>query len=201
MGGVRGDVIALGFIQTTIMEMGQPPAVQGADPAIWVKSRQYTGRVVTVANGEIFKTPVFNYTRDFPYIWEEITIPISYKDDRVRAEEVLLEAAQKHTLKVSEVSAEDLKMMEQRYFIPVGDLAPKVYYRITDNWLELTLRFIFNVRGVREVKDLINRDILTAFDAAGIAIASATYDIVGFPPIRLERVSASRPRRAGNGAT
>jgi len=28
MGGVRGDVIALDFIQTTIMEMGQPPAVQ-----------------------------------------------------------------------------------------------------------------------------------------------------------------------------
>ena len=34
MGGVRGDVIALGFIQTTIMEMGQPPAVQNADPAM-----------------------------------------------------------------------------------------------------------------------------------------------------------------------
>ena len=49
MGGVRGDVIALGFTQTTIMEMGQPPAVQGADPAMWVQSRQYTGRVVTVS--------------------------------------------------------------------------------------------------------------------------------------------------------
>lgn len=30
MGGVRGDVLRLGFIQTTIMEMGQPPSVQGA---------------------------------------------------------------------------------------------------------------------------------------------------------------------------
>lgn len=28
MGAVRGDVLRLGFIQTTIMEMGQPPAVQ-----------------------------------------------------------------------------------------------------------------------------------------------------------------------------
>ncbi len=26
MGGVRGDMIALDFMQTTIMEMGQPPA-------------------------------------------------------------------------------------------------------------------------------------------------------------------------------
>jgi small-conductance mechanosensitive channel len=46
MGGVRGDVMRLGFIQTTIMEMGQPPSVQGADPAMWVKSRQFTGRMI-----------------------------------------------------------------------------------------------------------------------------------------------------------
>lgn len=77
MGGVRGDVIGLGFIQTTIMEMGQPPSVQESEPAVWVKSRQFTGRIVTVANSKIFDEPVFNYTRDFPFIWEEIAIPIT----------------------------------------------------------------------------------------------------------------------------
>jgi len=51
MGGVRGDVIALGYIRTTIMEMGQPPEVrQQADPAMWVEAPQYTGRVVSVTN-------------------------------------------------------------------------------------------------------------------------------------------------------
>jgi len=35
MGGVRGDVIQLRFTSTTVMEMGQPPAVQMADPAMW----------------------------------------------------------------------------------------------------------------------------------------------------------------------
>lgn len=54
MGSVRGDVIGLGLIQTTIMEMGQPPNVQSADPAMWVHSRQYTGRIVTVR----FPTPL-----------------------------------------------------------------------------------------------------------------------------------------------
>ena len=68
MGGVRGDVLRLGFIQTTIMEMGQPPSVQAADPAMWVKSRQFTGRIVTVSNSKIFAEPVFNYTRDFLYL-------------------------------------------------------------------------------------------------------------------------------------
>ena len=65
-------------MQTTIMEMGQPPPVQNADPAMWVKSRQYTGRMVTVTNDKIFDEPVFNYTKEFPYIWEEMSLPITY---------------------------------------------------------------------------------------------------------------------------
>ncbi|MGH6876014.1 MAG: mechanosensitive ion channel domain-containing protein, partial [Rhizomicrobium sp.] len=47
MGGVRGDVISLNFMQTTIMEMGQSSAEQNDQPSMWVRSRQYTGRIVT----------------------------------------------------------------------------------------------------------------------------------------------------------
>jgi hypothetical protein len=46
MGGVRGDVISLGFIETNIMEMGQPPSVRENNSLSWVKSRQFTGRIV-----------------------------------------------------------------------------------------------------------------------------------------------------------
>jgi small-conductance mechanosensitive channel len=46
MGGVRGDVIALGFIQTTIMEMGQPSAVQNAEAIDrWLIEQETTGSV------------------------------------------------------------------------------------------------------------------------------------------------------------
>src|SRR6185312_9270196 len=102
MGGVRGDVIELGFIQTTIMEMGQPPPVQNADPAMWVRARQYTGRIVTLTNDKIFDTPVYNYTREFPFIWEEMLIPITYQSKMQRAEEILVSAARKYTVKMSE---------------------------------------------------------------------------------------------------
>lgn len=68
LGGVRGDVIGIRLAQTTITEMGQPPAVQSADPAMWVRSRQYTGRIVNVSNAQIFSQPVDNYSREFPYI-------------------------------------------------------------------------------------------------------------------------------------
>ena len=106
MGGVRGDVMRLGFIQTTIMEMGQPPSVQGADPAMWVKSRQFTGRIVTVTNSKIFAEPVFNYTRDFPFIWEEMAIPITYEADDAKAEAILLAAAKAHAVDSNAMAAD-----------------------------------------------------------------------------------------------
>lgn len=186
MGGVRGDVIALDFIQTTIMEMGQPPSVQNADPAMWVKSRQFTGCIVTVSNAKIFDEPVYNYTRDFPYLWEEITIPITYSAKREVAEQILLECAERHTIKISEMSQEALQQMQKRYFIQMSDLNPKVYYRITDNWLELTVRFVVKDHSIRDLKDAVSRDILKLFDQAEIGIAFATFDIVGFPALRLQ---------------
>ena len=192
MGGVRGDVIALGFIQTTIMEMGQPPAVQTADPAVWVRSRQFTGRIVTVSNAQLFNEPVFNYTRDFSYIWEEITLPIRYQDDRNKVEQILLETARRHALRVEDLDKDDLRRMQQRYAVQIGDIDPRVYYRLTDNWLELTVRFLANTHGVREVKDALSREILKDLDAAGIGLASATYDIVGFPKVQIA-VERSKP--------
>jgi small-conductance mechanosensitive channel len=77
MGGVRGDVIGLSFTQTTIMEMGQSPAEQGDGPSMWIRERQYTGRIVNVSNARIFDDPVYNYTREFPFIWDELLIPIA----------------------------------------------------------------------------------------------------------------------------
>lgn len=186
MGGVRGDVIELGFIQTTIMEMGQPASIEHATPPVWVKSRQFTGRLVTVTNDKIFEQPVYNYTRGFPYLWEEISIPISYTADRDRAEQILLECTDRHTERINEMSQEALRSMRERYFLHPSDLTPKVYYRITNNWLELTVRFVVREHGIRDIKDAVSRDLLKAFDQAGIGIATTAYNIVGFPPLHIE---------------
>jgi small-conductance mechanosensitive channel len=191
MGGVRGDVIALDFMQTTIMEMGQPPAVQSADPAMWVKARQYTGRIVTVSNAKIFDEPVYNYTRDFGFLFEEITTPLRYDADRARAEAILLEAARRHTEPLMRMSEAERKELQRRYFLHEPTFEPRVYWRMTDNWLELTVRFIARDHGIRELKDAMTRDILAAYDQAGIGIASATVEVVGVPPLRMVGRAAS----------
>ena len=185
MGGVRGDVIALGFIQTTIMEMGQRPPMQPQDQAVWVRSRQFTGRIVTITNDRIFAEPVYNYTRDFPYLWEELSIAIPYDCDRERAERIVLEAATRHTHEMSEMSEEAMREFERKYFLVRSDLYPNIYYRLTENWLELTVRFVVREHGTRAVKDAISRDVLKGFDQAGIRIAPNTFAIASLPPLHL----------------
>lgn len=187
MGGVRGDVIALNFIQTTIMEMGQPPSASASsDPGMWVASRQFTGRIVSVSNSMIFDSPVYNYTRDFQFIWEEIHLPITYTADRVNAEKVMLDVAKANTLKIEDLAQPELDRLYQKFSINPQDLDPKVFYRLTDNWIELTVRFLVRDHGIRNVKDRMFREMLAGFDRYGIGIASGTYDIVGLPPIKVQ---------------
>ncbi|MBL7961989.1 mechanosensitive ion channel, partial [bacterium] len=67
LGGIKGDVMDIGVLRTTIMETGQ-----------WVDGDLYNGRIVLIANSFVFKEPVFNYSGDFPFLWDEIKVPIQY---------------------------------------------------------------------------------------------------------------------------
>lgn len=194
MGGVRGDVIALTFMQTKIMEMGQPPPVQKDEPAMWVKSRQFTGRIVTVTNAKIFDEPVYNYTHEFPYVWDEITIPIHYYADRAKAEEILVQAGTAHAVCCDQIVPNDVERLERRYGIQAGEIDPRVYWLVGQDWLELTVRFLSPDHGTRDIKDRMTRDILEHLGQAGISIASTSYEITGIPPLRIERAPSREPK-------
>src|SRR3954468_6820309 len=107
---------------------------------MWVQARQYTGRIVTVTNDKIFENPVYNYSRDFPYIWEELRVGSSLDADQARAEQIFLEVARCHTKRTNELGEDCLKEMERRYGLGRSDLEPRVFWRLTDNWVELSVR-------------------------------------------------------------
>lgn len=192
IGGVRGDVLSVGFLYTRIMEMGEPAPPDKRD--VWVGARQFTGRIVTVTNDKIFDEPLFNYTREFPYLFEEITLPIKYDVDRNRVEEILVRCAEPATRDVKAMSEEARQHLQREYGLSPEDLTPRVYYRLTDNWLELTLRFVVREHGIRQVKDEMSRAILRELDEAGIGIASATFEIVGLPPLKVDSTSSATAR-------
>jgi small-conductance mechanosensitive channel len=183
MGGVRGDVIDIGLLKTTVMEMGVPAKVQ-PDPSHWVAGRQYTGRVVTVVNSAVFEKPVFNYSRNFDFVWDEIDLPVKYGTDLRVLERIVLDATRSLTGDIAREAAAQLEKVKDRYILAgAADLEPRTYVRLTDNWIEVTVRFVARPAGVRELKDRISRRILSGLQSAGIELASATFEIVGVPPL------------------
>jgi small-conductance mechanosensitive channel len=189
IGGVRGDVVSLGFMQTTVMEMGQPPGEQGDSPSMWVKGRQPTGRIVRITNDKVFDTPIYNYTREFPFLWEEIQIPVRYQDDRGRVEEILLDVANRQTQQIMADAEPKLDGLLAKYHMrDRPDVRPKVFYHLTDNWIALSLRYLSYDNGARPLKDRMNREILAGLEQAKIGLASGTYAIVEMPTLRVEQV-------------
>ena len=167
---VTGDVMDIGFMRTTIMEVGQ-----------WVKADQYTGRIVTISNKTLFDNPVYNYTRHWGYLWDEIMIPVTYNDDWQRAADIMLEHGNKYTAELQEDAEAKLEKLVDRFPLKQTKVEPAIYFVMTDNWIEITLRFVVDAQERRMVKANLYRELLHQFDEDKITVASATVDIVGFP--------------------
>jgi hypothetical protein len=59
---------------------------------------------------------------------------------------------------------------------------------MTDNWIEITLRFVVDAQERRRVKGRLHRELLQYFQAAeNITVASTTIEIVGFPPLQVDQ--------------
>ncbi|HEY7005648.1 MAG TPA: mechanosensitive ion channel domain-containing protein [Sphingomicrobium sp.] len=189
MGGVRGDVVGLTFMQTRIMEMGQSPREE-SDQRSWVHSRQFTGRIVTVTNDKVFDEPVYNYTHEFAYIWDEISIPVAFHQDFAAAERIILDAANRHAQTAELMGEEEVRRVKKRFGIETGDITPRTFWRITENWLEMTVRFLGPDHGIRGIKDQVTRDIIAGFEREKILIAAVRQEGVALSRTKQPRVSA-----------
>jgi len=170
LGGVRGDVIDITLLRTKMLEIGS-----ATDDKSWVKGRQHTGRIVAVSNKSTFTSPVYNFSAIFEFIWEELTLPIAYRSDWHEAETIIKEEAL--AASASEGAKAAITAMERRYPIPHAEVEPRVFVRATDNWMELSARFVVPVRQARTAKDAMIRRIRERLDAAGIEIGTETEEV------------------------
>lgn len=168
VGGVEGDVIDVTPLRTKLLEIGS------ATGETWVKGRQYTGRIVTVSNKATFTEPVYNYSGAFEYIWEELSIPVPHDGDWRAAERIVDDEVRRVSTTAEARGA--IEAMARRYPMPRTELEPRVYVRATDNWMELSARFVVPVRSARTVRDELTRRIIARLQDQGIDLASETID-------------------------
>lgn len=168
LGGITGDVIDVGVLRTTILETGG-----------WVDGDLYNGRIVRVANSFVFKEPVFNYSGEFPFLWDELTVPIRHSSDHKVARELIVNAC---TLTVSELSTEaksDWDKLRSRYRLEDASLSPMVSMTFNENWIIYTVRYVVEYKFRRLTKDRVFERILDEIKASDgkVEIAVASIEV------------------------
>lgn len=182
LGGIKGDVIDIGILRTTIMEIGKR-----------VKGNQYNGRIVRVANRFVFKEPVFNYSGEFPFLRDEVMLPVKYGSDHRLARELIMNVAEEVVGTYAEGAEKAWEPITRRYLIEKASVRPAVAMVATRNWIEFTLRYVVDVKARRGTRDRLFTRMLEAIDKVPdhVGIAAATLNIEKMPPLELRMPPAT----------
>lgn len=168
--GICGDVIDIRLLHSTLMEVGG-----------WVLADQSTGRILHFPNAWLYQYGVYNYTRGFGFIWNELPFTVTFRSDWVAAREIMLALASESADIVERQVKQEIRQMSREYLVHFSILTPFVYVRVTRTGVLLTLRYLTEVRKRRGTEHALTMGILNAFREQGhIELA---YDMVGVTPI------------------
>lgn len=169
---IKGDVVDIGVLRITLMEIGN-----------WLQGDHNTGRIVTVSNAFIFKEPLYNYSAYLRFIWDEISIPITYESDWQKAITVMVETVRQHPHFQSLLphAEEQRRQARRKLAVKITSLEPRVFVKLTDNWIELGMVYPVDNDLRRTFRNEVSQQILTKFAEADVGIASQTVAIVKFP--------------------
>lgn len=174
---IKGDVIDIDSMYTTMMEIGE-----------WVSNDNYTGRIVKLSNAFVFKGPVYNYSRDFPFVWDEFNIPIRHGSDMDLTKSIISDTAVELLSEYVAQSTAEWSSVVNKYYIENAEVNPTLAITITDNWLQFNLRYIVDYKKRRYTKHLLNEQINKAIQATEgkVVLASATFEIVNIPAVKIK---------------
>jgi small-conductance mechanosensitive channel len=160
IGAAHGDVIDVGYLDTTLWEFGGD----------YLSTDHPTGRVIKFPNSNVLNTPVYNYTWPlFPYVWNEIKFQVAYDSDLEFVSATMREVAEKE---VGEAMMKQVRVFRELLAqTPVNQLEvqerPVVIFRVSDNtWLEAIVRYLVHPKEAGRVKTRLIEDLLTRLNAA-----------------------------------
>ena len=152
VGDVFGDVYRIDVLTTTVWEAG------GSGKA--VAAAQSTGALVTFPNWEILRSNIVNYSRDFPYVWDEITVSVANESDLGYCLEVIEGTARRVIGDQMEDAVQEYERLlrSQRLSFAVDEV-PRVYVSSAESWFDCTLRYLVPVRTRRSWASTLTLEI------------------------------------------
>lgn len=167
LGGIKGDVVDIGVLRTTLMEIGD-----------WVNGDLYNGKMVRVANSFIFKEPVFNYSGDFPFLWDEIRIPIKHSSDYQATMKGIESITTEVTKDFVVNSKQKWDKLTKELYVENARIEPIITMAFDENWITITARYVVDFKMRRGTKNqLFQRIFEMISENDKIEVASAAYEV------------------------
>jgi small conductance mechanosensitive channel len=149
VGDVFGDVYRIDVLTTTVWEAGGPgKAVAGA---------QSTGAMITFPNWEVLRSNIVNYSREFPYVWDEVTMQIANESDLPYTAQHFLRVARTLFGEAMSRRADEYQRLLQRARLAFDiQEEPSLFFSLAESWTNCTVRYLVHARERRRwASDLI----------------------------------------------
>lgn len=161
VGDVFGDVYEIDFLTTTVWEYGGPDR-----PPSFIQAEQATGRIITFPNNEVLTGSIVNYTRDFDFVWDELSVSIAPESDVRYAADVAQRVAGGLLRDYMAEPARRYRTILNRAGLPDGvPDEPTLYFSMTDWSVNLTIRYLVGARERRKWKSELVARVAEAFSA------------------------------------
>ncbi|MEX2530896.1 MAG: mechanosensitive ion channel domain-containing protein [Gemmatimonadota bacterium] len=160
VGEVMGDVYRIDFFTTTVWEIGGL-----GRPGVFVSAEQPTGRMITFPNNEVLTGSIVNFTRDFPWVWDELTISVGNESELGYAMKVLSGVAEEIVGEGMAGPAEAYEtLLRQRRLESSIPRGPQIFVSLADSWTDLSVRYLVNARERRTWKSRLAQAAMEAFN-------------------------------------
>ncbi|MGD0073769.1 MAG: hypothetical protein ABSD31_05455 [Candidatus Binataceae bacterium] len=155
LAGVRGDVVQIGLVKLTLMEL----AGDGG-------GRQPTGRVVVMPNSVVFQ-PNASFFKQAPgsnFVWNEVRLGLSPGCDYRLAETRLMEVVTKIFERYRDAVHRQCRAMERQLHVQIEPPAPQSRLRLSQSGIEMVIRYPVEARNAVQIADEVSRRLLDALN-------------------------------------
>jgi small-conductance mechanosensitive channel len=155
IGGVTGDVIYIGLVKLSLMELGG--TANHLEP---------TGRVVVFSNAIVFQ-PSGNFFKQAPgtsFVWNELRLTLAPDVDYRLAEKRLLDAVDEVFARYRDRVMRDYRHLERDLNIMLETPKPQSRLHLSQNGLEIVIRYPAETYSAPQINDEISRRLLDAIN-------------------------------------
>jgi len=166
--GITGDVIDVGLVRLSLMELGG----EGSD-------LHPTGRVVVVSNSVLFQGALFKQIPGTAYAWHEVVVKLERGGDYALAERKLLEVVTAVYSQYRDSIEQQHQSLEGLGAVRVVVPSPQARLQLVENHLDLVVRYPVLLQRESEIDNQMVKKVVEAIDSLPELKAA-----VGAPTIR-----------------